>query len=183
MVQEDRCPKTQDAPPLRLTKGELVDGEQVAETIEDPMIIGHEDGQEAAAHNLAAATDDAQTYGAELETAIDPGADAARCWCGAAMPAARTTGRRRRHCTVSCRRRRNAAVKRLRRLEDALAAWRAEEGGATYTPADIDQELWELRADLLPLLQLLVPAPSLARNERCDREAAALTMEGGGSGQ
>jgi hypothetical protein len=77
------------------------------------------------------------------------------CWCGAPLPARCPTGRPRTTCSIRCRRLRDVLVRRLRRREEWIAAWRAEEGRRNYSPAQVERELWQLRRELFELLAAL----------------------------
>jgi hypothetical protein len=73
---------------------------------------------------------------------------AARCWCGAPMPAPRATGRPRVSHNAACSRRRDALLQQWQRRQEWLGAWRAELRRGYYSDARVKSEIDQLRAEV-----------------------------------
>jgi hypothetical protein len=71
----------------------------------------------------------------------------AACHCGQVLPAPRSTGRPRLTCSTACRRGRDYLLRRLRRRDEWLDLWRAEEARRGYPRARVREELRQLRAE------------------------------------
>jgi len=71
------------------------------------------------------------------------------------MPEAKATGRRRLSHSLSCKRQRDALVKRWQRLHEARAAWRAELGLGNYTRAVVRAQVRELNEEMAALERTL----------------------------
>jgi hypothetical protein len=91
---------------------------------------------------------------------------AARCWCGHAMPAPRSTGRRRISHDAACSRSRDRLLQQVHRRMEWLAAWRAEIGRGAYPRARVRHELRTIRGELATLERTLAgQMPEAARSE------------------
>jgi hypothetical protein len=76
--------------------------------------------------------------------------------CGGDLPAPASTGRPRRYCCTSCRRRGDHLERRVARRRALIAEWQAvrdawRAGDRTYRRAEIRRQLRELKAELFVL--------------------------------
>ena len=78
--------------------------------------------------------------------------DPAVCPCGQVLPPPKVTGRPRVTCSTACRRAQDYRRRKVRRLDVAIAMWRAEDGQGGYPRARIRSELAQLRADRADLV-------------------------------
>src|SRR5262249_54073809 len=69
------------------------------------------------------------------------------CACGTRLQQP-PTGRKRFACSPLCQRRRDALVKKIRRVREALDLWRAERRMGRYSQAQIRTEMKVLREEL-----------------------------------
>src|SRR5262245_52114384 len=82
------------------------------------------------------------------------------CSCGRELPPAAATGRPRVHCSRRCRDAATCHRRKVRRITEAIAAWRHEERLrqaklSRYSRAEIRAELRTLQAELLALERTL----------------------------
>jgi len=100
------------------------------------------------------------------------------CMCGQPLPM-QLTGRPRVTCSTRCRRQRELLTRSLERRETWIQEWRAERGGGGYSTVAIDQQVWQLRSEVLELLtRLLGGGGTVARRGRAGDAAAGAVHDG-----
>lgn len=100
-------------------------------------------------------------------TATTDAQPSALCRCGRALPPPRVVegirlGRPRLTCSLLCRRTRDRLLRQIRRREQWLAAWHDEDGAGIYTPAEVQNGIADVTADLDELAgKLGTPVPAM----------------------
>jgi hypothetical protein len=100
----------------------------------------------------------------EFRSAPKTCASSARCPCGQLLSPTPSTdptrpGRPRVTCSQLCRRRRDSAIRKLRRRQAWLELWRSLRGDPAYSDRQIRREMAALREDMRELLAQAGPVP------------------------